>query len=182
MANTVEKIKDLYVAFNPVTNTWDEVADTDADKLNFITTATDINVTDESNNVQEYRVVFSDQKQRPKTNYISYTLEYFIKTNLGAYILDRTEQIAVTANNYVDITDPVSPIWLVGSDAFEDDLTKEILDDEGNSYEPQKYEQKLKDNVLTESNYFVKTFGIPVTGQFGLQYATILNQASIKLS
>ena len=177
MANTVTKIKDLTVISKE--GKWVEIVDPSTNLLDFITTAVDVLVTDEDSNEQEYRVVMSDRHTRPNSNLMVFELEYYIKTGLGTYILDSVIPHKVTKNNYVDTTDPNSLVWLKGQEAY-----IEELDENGDSYDPKQYTNELKPNVLAESNFFVKTFGIgtPTTGQFVFEYDALFNQAVRNLS
>ncbi len=180
MANTVTKIKDLYVVY--ANGGIEEIVDTSTNLTDFIYTAIDVTVEDESNKTQEYRIVMGKRTQLPKNNLMVFELEYYIKTGLGNYALDSVIPHKVTKNNYVDVTDPDNLVWLEGGAAYENG--DEILDEESNSYSPKRYEQVLKSNVMAESNFFVKTFGIgvPSVGQYSFEFEALFNQAVKNLS
>jgi hypothetical protein len=56
---------------------------------------------------------------------------------------------SLITDNYLFI-DPITGKFLEKSDAelYEDDLTKEVLDKEGNPFEPKKYNQKQRTDVI----------------------------------
>lgn len=180
--NTVNKIRDLYVVWDSETTSWKELVDPNTNVVDFITTASDFNVTNEEGGTQECRVVLGARTKDPRSNVMNFNFEYFLKSNLGEYILIKEAVHTVNKKNFVDVSDPLNLAWLDVSEAYEDDLSNEILDENGNSSDPKIYQQKVKANVLAESNFFVKTFGIPEGGQFEFEYPAINNQAIKKLS
>ena len=67
------------------------------------------------------------------------------------------------------------------SEALEDDTTKEILDSEGNSFDPKRYKKKLVSGYNNEFDFFVKNFfkGSMIISDYVLQ--VLANQAGIDL-
>jgi len=67
------------------------------------------------------------------------------------------------------------------SEALEDDTTREILDSEGNSFDPKQYKKKIVTGYNNEFDFFVKNFfkGSMIISDYVIQ--VLANQAGVAL-
>jgi hypothetical protein len=177
--NTINQQRNYYVTWNG--SEWVEVADPTTDMINYVCTASDVVVTNPDGLSQSYMVVFFDQFYAAKRNVMQFMMDYWIVDNLGKKTHLYQRELEVNKDSYVDLTNLPEIEWLKGADAFEDDLDNEILNGEGASFDPPRYEQKLKANVMRESSFFIKQFGLPSGMQFDFQYLAILTQSTKNL-
>lgn len=108
---------------------------------------------------------------------VSLSFSKYIEEEAGVWLGKVQPQKTSTRNLFVDATGE----FVEASVALEDDTTHEILDSEGNSYDPARYNKKLVAGHNNEFDFFVVNFfkGSMITSNYVLY--VLAKQAGVTL-